>query len=89
METWFWVVVALVSLVSGGLGGYVAAQKGRPLIEGVIFGLLIGPFGVIAVAGLPTIESKPIERRETITPGETITPKAAQGEMRIMRPSGS
>ena len=35
------------------VGGYVASQKGRSVTEGVLLGLL-GPFGAIVEALLPT-----------------------------------
>jgi hypothetical protein len=38
------------------LGVYVASQKGRPLVEGVVFGMLLGPFGVLIIACLPTLD---------------------------------
>jgi hypothetical protein len=36
------------------LGVYIAGQKGRSTIEGFVFGLLLGPIGLIIVACLPT-----------------------------------
>jgi hypothetical protein len=45
-------------LVCGTFGAYVAGQKGRGRLEGFMFGFLLGPLGVVAVACLPTIESR-------------------------------
>jgi|GEM_PF-3970401 hypothetical protein len=46
-------------IICSGFGGHVAAVKGRPVIEGMIFGLFLGPFGVVAIAGLPGRETMP------------------------------
>jgi hypothetical protein len=37
----------------GGIGWYVAEMRRRPLWEGIILGLLAGPFGWLIVACLP------------------------------------
>jgi len=37
-------------------GSYVAEQKGRTEREGIIFGILLGPIGLLIVASLPTKE---------------------------------
>jgi hypothetical protein len=44
----------IVLMVVGGT--YVASVKGRPLEEGAAFAILLGPFGMLIVACLPTIE---------------------------------
>ncbi len=47
--------------VSAIAGAYVASEAGRPTAEGVIFGLLFGPLGLIVVALLPPVEnSRPV-----------------------------
>jgi hypothetical protein len=53
------VVVGLIVyiLVCACAGSYVAAQKGRPLFEGLIFGLLFGPIGLVVEACLPDMGS--------------------------------
>ena len=38
----------------GGIGWYVAEAKRRPVLEGIILGLLAGPFGWLVVAMLPS-----------------------------------
>jgi hypothetical protein len=43
--------------IDGGLGIYVADQKGRQASEGFLFGMLLGPFGVIIVALLPNLDT--------------------------------
>jgi hypothetical protein len=45
----------LVGVVSTGAGAYISLQKGRPAIEGAILGFVLGPFGVVAAAGLPDL----------------------------------
>lgn len=52
----FWIVGALlVLMLCAGLGAYVAEAKNRPAWEGLLFGLALGPFGVIVVGLLPTL----------------------------------
>jgi hypothetical protein len=47
-------VVLLLGLACcAGLGAYVSSVRGRSPAEGAIFGLLLGPFGVIVAALLP------------------------------------
>ena len=53
-------------LLCGGMGAYCSNEKGRPGHEGFWFGVLLGPFGVIAAACLPEQEipgylGKPVE----------------------------
>lgn len=50
------IVAVVVGLVFGFLGLYIASQKGRSETEGFLFGFLLGPFGVVLVALLPTKE---------------------------------
>jgi len=52
MEMLFFSLVLICPIA----GGYCARQKNRSSIEGLLFGLFLGPFGVIAVACLPTID---------------------------------
>ena len=42
--------------VFGGFGAYIAGQKGRDEGEGMIFGALLGPIGLIVVAILPNVD---------------------------------
>jgi hypothetical protein len=51
-----YIVVALAWFAMAGLGAYIAAQKRRPIEEGVILGLLFGPLGVLVEGLLPTFE---------------------------------
>jgi hypothetical protein len=44
---WIYLIVFVVA------GTHVAAQKGRPEGEGILFGILFGPLGLILVACLP------------------------------------
>jgi hypothetical protein len=50
-------------IVCGGMGAYIAEQKGRPHLKGVVFGVLLGPLGMIIEACLPTVRSLRSERR--------------------------
>ena len=69
------------SFICGCFGGYVAAVKGRPVLEGLIFGAVLGPFGVVAAAGLPAApdpvpdgdpsSSRPGSGRRAISPSES------------------
>lgn len=38
-----------------GVGWYIAVQKGRPALEGALFGFFLGPIGFIIEACMPTI----------------------------------
>jgi len=49
---------ALALTVCAVLGGYAAQAKGRSRSEGHVFGLLLGPLGILIVAMLPTLEIK-------------------------------
>ena len=55
----FWitmfVVIGIYALICGGFGDYVSNQKGRSGWEGFLFGLLLGPIGVVAAACLPNV----------------------------------
>jgi hypothetical protein len=48
-------IIAMIWLVMGALGAFVALQKGRSPIEGLMMGFLFGPFGVLITALLPTM----------------------------------
>jgi hypothetical protein len=65
----FTLLVAVIAVVScfafGLLGAYVADQKGRGKTEGFWLGLLFGPLGVLVVALLPAIRSRPRAQRVT------------------------
>lgn len=40
-------------MVWGGFSVYVAGQKGRSVNEGMVFGALLGPIGLLVLAMLP------------------------------------
>lgn len=52
-----WTVILWLA-VFGGLGHYVAVQKGRESSEGIAFGAIGGPIGVMLLALLPTKDSR-------------------------------
>jgi hypothetical protein len=54
----FWVAAAVLT-VFALVGDYIAEQKGRRRGEGIFFGLLLGPFGWLLEACLPTLEIPP------------------------------
>ncbi len=50
------VILAIVGLAYlGGVGIYVAIAKGRSPKEGLVLGLIAGPFGWLIVAMLPAV----------------------------------
>jgi hypothetical protein len=57
-------------LVSGGLGAYVGHQKGRPVLEGLLVGLILGPFGVVAFRTLLTLEQTSLAAEDVKDKGE-------------------
>jgi hypothetical protein len=48
-------ITGVYLLVCGGFGAYAAHQKGRSRVEGFVFGLFLGPIGVVAVGTMPTL----------------------------------
>jgi len=56
--------VGVWCLLFSVLGVYVAYQKGRSALEGFILGILLGPFGLVIVACLPTGDypGRPVNR---------------------------
>jgi hypothetical protein len=44
-------------LICAGIGGYIAAQKGRSETEGAVLGFLLGPLGLLIEALLPTVQA--------------------------------
>jgi hypothetical protein len=69
-----WIMIA-ACFVCGCFGSYCAAAKGRGLLEGFIFGGMLGPFGVVAIASLPTLSPRPEEEAtpEVDPTYETVT----------------
>lgn len=56
-----WIVQAMIY---GPLGGWVARQRRRSFDEGILYGALFGPLGVVVVSLLPPgPEPKPLEPR--------------------------
>lgn len=55
---WLGLGLLLWACLWGGFGAYVANQKGRSEGEGMIFGALLGPIGLLIVAILPPAAPK-------------------------------
>src|SRR4051812_44233882 len=49
------IVVLVLAIIFGGLGAWIAGQKGRAGGEGFALGLIFGPLGVLITALLPTV----------------------------------
>ena len=62
----------------GGFGSYIASQKGREDGEGMIFGAILGPIGLLVIAILP--EKRPSEVKPAM-PYE-FKPRRMLGEVR-------
>src|SRR5688572_3265146 len=58
-----WAIVVVGWLAMGAVGSYVARQKGRASGEGFLFGVLLGPLGVIVEGVLPTVGPPPARPR--------------------------
>ncbi|WP_422928232.1 hypothetical protein [Singulisphaera sp. PoT] len=56
-------LVVVSAVVYAVLGAWVAVQNGRGKIEGSILGLLLGPFGVLVEALLPSRDYHEMPRR--------------------------
>jgi hypothetical protein len=87
----FWAVLWVVVFAS--VGAYVAAVKRRPWHEGIVLGILLGPFGLVLVAlfpeGAPAVVPTVSEvsqrrripgRRLWIDPGSNRPPHARRGD---------
>jgi hypothetical protein len=55
---WLGLGALVWAFVGLGFGAYVASQNGRPEGEGMIFGALFGPIGLLIVATLPPKQEK-------------------------------
>jgi hypothetical protein len=53
LAAWYVLGAMIYLIVCAVAGKYVAVQKGRPEGEGILFGILFGPLGLILVACLP------------------------------------
>lgn len=70
MEWWPWIVAAAFWLASFGATWYVADQRGRYVEEAVIFGLLLGPLGILVVGMLPELDEDEARREKPAGPLE-------------------
>jgi hypothetical protein len=64
---WFWTLAAagIHVLICGGFGAYVSGAKGRSWLEGLMFGLILGPIGVVAAACLPDDRKLKLDKTAT------------------------
>jgi len=54
----FLVILIPIWIVMGALGAWAAMMKNRSPIEGLMLGILFGPFGVLITALMPNMPSK-------------------------------
>ena len=80
MELQHWLLLGGLfwGIVWGGVGTYVGVQKKRSENEGMWFGFLLGPIGVLIVAMLPFLEPKIEKPREVYR----FKPRKMLGEVR-------
>ena len=71
-------VIGVYLLVCGGFGAYAARQKGRSGLKGFLFGLILGPIGVVAVGTLPPLERTTLAAEEGDDEGEGIGRRIAE-----------
>jgi hypothetical protein len=65
---WWLMTVALWSMACAMTAEYVAYQKGRPLAEGFLLGVILGPIGPLVVALLPDKTLDPLEEDDFSMP---------------------
>jgi hypothetical protein len=73
------VFACIYLLVSGGLGACVGHQKGRPVLEGLLVGLILGPIGVAAFRRLLTLEPTPLAAEDVEGKAEESGGRNAEG----------
>ena len=57
--TLVWVLIVLIQgLICGGLCTFVGREKGRDAFSWLLVGFFLGIFGLIAVAGVPSLGKK-------------------------------
>jgi hypothetical protein len=66
------ILIGVLAVAFGGLGGWVATQKQRSALEGLVLGLLFGPLGVLVEALLPQRVEQPVNPRTGSGGGRTI-----------------
>lgn len=59
-------IVLVVWIAMGGVGAYVAVQKQREPIEGLLFALLLGPIGILIEVLLPEGKRRVVTERPTV-----------------------
>jgi hypothetical protein len=57
-----------IFLIFGLITAWVAARKGRSIVEGLLLGALLAPIGLLIEIALPRLE--PIGSLDAIPPGE-------------------
>jgi hypothetical protein len=63
---WMWTLagVGTYALVCGGFDAYVSDERGRSWFEGLMFGLFLGPMGVIAAGCLPDERKTGVDKNQ-------------------------
>lgn len=91
MDALFYLIIGMTLhlAIDGGLGIHVAHEKGRPATEGFMFGVLLGPLGVIVVALLPTLSMPepplpPLPRLRQRLVGDNLDDDAVRQELERM-----
>lgn len=73
-------VVIVYGLVFGGTCSWLAGEKGREGLVWFFAGALLGPVGLIALAGAPTVSEEPAEdESEALRRREAV--RAAMSEL--------
>jgi hypothetical protein len=83
------IVVSVWIFFMACFGSYVAFQKGRDLLEGVLFAVFFGPFGLIVVACLPTQIRPEPKRSMFLEPDEAKQDQAVRNQLAAMQRSAA
>ena len=70
MEALIAIIAFAVWCATIGLGAYIAAQKGRQPIEGLAFGLLLGPLGLLIEVLLPDGQERASAEQDDPAPND-------------------
>jgi hypothetical protein len=84
------IVIVLIEAAFGGLGAWIAGQKRRSPVEGLILGVVFGPVGAIVEALLPLGDRIPQPRAAAPEQGDGPEPDwKALGVSEKPKPKGS